>query len=119
MHYSLSYFIAHLWNNLPLSTKSAPLVQHFRLLIKNVHYKACQVSYLLYQQAISKFPGPMFQNEVKCSAFDMEIILHSHANKTHFHKKGCAPTLIWKWGFLELGSGLLPLVYTHSVILVI
>ena len=31
----------------------------------------------------------------------MEIILHSHANKTHFHKKAR------KWGFLELGSGLL------------
>ena len=26
----------------------------------------------------------------------MEIIFHSHANKTHFHKKGCAPTLILK-----------------------
>ena len=22
--------------------------------------------------------------------------LHSHANKTHFHKKGCAPSLILK-----------------------
>ena len=29
----------------------------------------------------------------RCSAFDMEIIFHSHANKTHFHKKGCAPSL--------------------------
>ena len=37
----------------------------------------------------------------------MEIIFHSHANETHFHKKGCAPFLIWKWGFLKLGSGLL------------
>ena len=35
----------------------------------------------------------------------MEIIFHSHANKTHFHKKGCGPSLIlkvrvfgtWKW----------------------
>ena len=35
------------------------------------------------------FPGPLYQNEVKRSAFDMEMILHSHANKTHFHKKGC------------------------------
>ena len=26
----------------------------------------------------------------------MEIIFHSHANKTHFHKKGCAPSLILK-----------------------
>ena len=26
----------------------------------------------------------------------MEIIFHSHANKTHFYKKGCAPNLILK-----------------------
>ena len=26
----------------------------------------------------------------------MEIIFHSHANKTHFHKKGCALELILK-----------------------
>ena len=26
-------------------------------------------------------------NEVKCSAFDEEMIFDSHANKTHFHKK--------------------------------
>ena len=39
-------------------------------------------------------PRPMYQNEVKCSAFDMEMIFHSHANKTHFHKKGCAFGLI-------------------------
>ena len=41
-------------------------------------------------------PGPLFQNEGRCLAFDMEIIFHSHANKTHFHKKGCAPRLILK-----------------------
>ena len=41
-------------------------------------------------------PGPLFQNEGWCSAFDKEIIFHSHANKTHFHKKGCAPSLILK-----------------------
>ena len=41
-------------------------------------------------------PGPLYQNEVKCSAFDMQIIFHSHANKTHFHKKGCALGLILK-----------------------
>ena len=37
-------------------------------------------------------PGPLYQNEVRCSTFDMEqameMIFHSHANKTHFHKKG-------------------------------
>ena len=41
-------------------------------------------------------PGPLFQNDGRCSAFDIEIIFHSHANKTHFHKKGCAPSLILK-----------------------
>ena len=32
-------------------------------------------------------PGSLYQNEVKCSAFDMEMIFHSHPNKIHFHKK--------------------------------
>ena len=39
----------------------------------------------------------------------MEMIFHSHANKTHFHKKGCALRLIlkvrifgtWKWLILN------------------
>ena len=35
-------------------------------------------------------PGPLYQNEVKCSAFDMEMIFHSRTNKSHFHEKGCA-----------------------------
>ena len=38
----------------------------------------------------------MYQNEVKCSIFDTEMIFHSHANKTHFHKKGCELGLILK-----------------------
>ena len=41
-------------------------------------------------------PPASVSNEGRCSAFDMEIIFHSHANKTHFHKKGCAPSLILK-----------------------
>ena len=41
-------------------------------------------------------PGPLYHNEVKCSAFDMEIVFHSHANKTHFCKKDCALGLILK-----------------------
>ena len=38
------------------------------------------------KSAISEFPQGS-ENEVKCSTFDMEMIFHSHANKTHFHKK--------------------------------
>ena len=41
-------------------------------------------------------PGPLFQNESRCSAFDMDIIFHSRGNKTHFHKRGCAPSLSLK-----------------------
>ena len=40
--------------------------------------------------------GALYQNEVKCSAFVIEMIFHSHANKTRFHKKGCALGLILK-----------------------
>ena len=39
-------------------------------------------------------PGPLYQNE--CSAFDIEMIFHSQANKTHFDKKGFALGLILK-----------------------
>ena len=35
-------------------------------------------------------------NEVQCIVFDMEMIFHSHANKTHFYKKGCPLSLILK-----------------------
>ena len=42
------------------------------------------------------FPGPLYENEVKCSAFDVEMIFHSHANKLISHMKGCALGLILK-----------------------
>ena len=47
-------------------------------------------------QPFPSSPGPLYQNEVKCSAFDMGMIFHSRANTTHFHKKGCALGLILK-----------------------
>ena len=50
----------------------------------------------LHSQANIIAPVRLFQNEGRCSAFDMEIIFHSHANKTPFHKKGRAPSLILK-----------------------
>ena len=52
-----------------------------------------------YQRCNRPFPsspGPLFQTEGRCWAFDMEIIFNSRADKTHFHKKGCAPSLILK-----------------------
>ena len=53
-----------------------------------------------YNRPLPSSTGPLYQNEVKSSVFDMEMIFCSHANKTHFHKKGCAPGLILKvWVF--------------------
>ena len=70
---------------------------------------------ILYQnRPFPSFPGPLFQNEGRCSAFDMEITFHSHANKTHFYKKGCAPSLILKVRVLELGSGILIFCFQKS-----
>ena len=44
----------------------------------------------------------------------MEITFHSNANKTHFYKKGCAPSLILKVRVLELGSGILIFCFQKS-----
>ena len=48
----------------------------------------------------------------------MKMICHSHANKTHFHKKGFAYGLILRGGVLELGSGLdyraVPVIYEKA-----
>ena len=33
------------------------------------------------------FPRPLYQNKVKCSAFDMEMVFHSYVNKTFFTRK--------------------------------
>ena len=49
------------------------------------------------------YPGTLYQNEVKCSTFDMKINFHSRANETHFHKKGCALGLILK--VMVFGTG--------------
>ena len=49
---------------------------------------------------------------LKCSAFDMEMIFHSHANETHFHRKGCSRGLILKVGVMELRSGLFSETFT-------
>ena len=53
-----------------------------------------QVYFLKRNRPFPSFPGPLHQNEVRCSTFDMEMIFHSHANKTHFQKKSWAPKLV-------------------------
>ena len=48
-------------------------------------------------------PGPLFQS----STFDMEIIFILVQVKLIFTRKVVHQASFWKWGFLELGSGLL------------
>ena len=73
----------------------ANLLTHCTLIGPIVNCKCCgsMLSLIGLNRPFPSSPGPLFQNEVRCSTFDMEIIFHSHANKTHFHKKGCAPTM--------------------------
>ena len=78
------------------------------LLLSNVAFFTCIFTHNLWEDKGSNSPGTfigktklrrvssLYQNEVKCLAFDMEMIFHSYVNKTHFHKKGCALGLISK-----------------------
>ena len=63
--------------------------------------------YCYFTRPFPSFPGPLYQNEVKCSAFDMEMILHCHANKTQFHKR--ALSLILK--VRDFGTQKWPIVH--------
>ena len=49
-----------------------------------------------YNRPLPSSPGPLYKNEVQCSAFNVEMIFHSHPNKSYFPKKGCALRLILK-----------------------
>ena len=40
-----------------------------------------------------------FQSEVKCEAIDMKMIFNYHGNKTHFHNRGFALSLVLKVRF--------------------
>ena len=44
------------------------------------------------------FPKPLFQSKAKCEAISLKIFFffYSHTNKTHFHKKDFAHSIVWK-----------------------
>ena len=47
----------------------------------------------------SPFPSSkksLFQSEAKCEAIDVKMIFNYDANKTHFHNKGFALSLVLK-----------------------
>ena len=61
---------------------------------------------------LTTFPScskPLFQIEAKCKANDIKMIIYSHANKTHLHKKGFLHlVLFWKWKFWKWPIVMLP-----------
>ena len=50
---------------------------------------------LLFNRSFPSCLKPLFQGEAKCSAFDMKMMFHFHANKAHCHKKGSARGLFF------------------------
>ena len=50
----------------------------------------------LRKWAISELSCASFSKRVLCMAFHTKMSFHSHADKTHFHMKGCAPCLALK-----------------------
>ena len=59
---------------------------------------------ILKRKAFSNRPFPSsekshFQSEAKCEAIDMKMIFNYDANKTHFHNKGFALSLVLKVRF--------------------
>ena len=90
----LLYSVANHW--LPVKVKSLP----FLLSSSSFSCWREKIQSLTPSTELNRpfpsFPGTLLQNEGRCAAFDMEIIFHSHVNKTHFHKKGCAPSLMLK-----------------------
>ena len=82
----------------------------FREWRRGVLKRVIAVEFVYYiNRPFPSSPRPLYQNEVKCSAFDVEMIFHSHANKTQFHKKGCALGLILK--VRVFGTRKWPIIY--------
>ena len=90
-------------------TKSRPVPLHRKVITIDLFQPVWEASRAKCCRSFPSSPGSLYQNEVKCSTFDMEMIFHSHASKTHFHKKVVHLASFWKWGFLELRSGALVL----------
>ena len=69
-----------------------------------------------WNRLFANSPGPLYKN-IKFSAFDKKTIFHSHANKTPFHKKGCALAIGLILNMRVFGAGSILLVLLVSIIL--
>ena len=72
-----------------------------------------QIRQKVLRQTNRPFPSSKkfhFQNEAKCETFVVEMSFNYDANKTYFHNKGFALSLVLKVKRFELGNGL----FTYS-----
>ena len=68
----------------------------------------------LRNRPFPSFPKPLSQSEANWEARDIEIILYSRANKSHFtsvHKKGFAFTLVLKVRIFFCNSEIAFMIY--------
>ena len=74
-------------------------------------WKSRKICHLRISRAFNRpfpsFPGPLFQNEGRRSAFDIGSFFILKQIEPIFTRKVEHLASFWKWGFLELGSGLL------------
>ena len=71
----------------------------------------------VFNRPFPSSPEPLYQNEVKCSAFHIEMMFHSHSNKTYFQKKSCALGIILKVRvFGSRKSGLLQCTVVNKLV---
>ena len=55
------------------------------------------------EKTLSSCLKPLLKSEATHKAIDMKMFFfYFYANKTHFHKRGFALSLVWKWEFLKL-----------------
>ena len=78
----------------------------------------CYTTTLVNRNRNRPFPSSKkshFQNEAKCEAIDMKMIFNYYANKTHFHNKGFALSLVLKVRFF--GTRKWPIAFCHIQVL--
>ena len=104
---SANWFFKFHWSNVQSTSsyQNMPICAEGRLFPKEPNWRS--ESGRTKTRPFPSSPGPLFQNEGRCSAIDMEIIFILRQIKLIFTRKVVHLASFWKWGFLELGSGLL------------
>ena len=72
---------------------------HFSAQLCCKHSSLKQVIQDVYNRPFPSSKKSHFQSEAKCEAIDMKMIFNYDANKTHFHNKGFALSLVLKVRF--------------------